>query len=839
MPPAKPPARVHFFVDWVLRRGAWIWAAALILSALAAWRTVHVFLALRSDLESLLPDDAPSVLALREMRSRMDGIRVLGVVVDAGGEQNLPKAEALLDALAARARTYPPELVAAVRTDVTSERAFFETHAASYIEREDLAEIRRRLEARKQWEEEEAAGVNLDDEPAPPVDLSDIESRYRAKDPAANLAANGRLTNPERFLTVMLVEVPGYSTGTAQYEALMSRLRADLAALGGPDAFAPGMSVGFAGTPALAVEELRSLQGDLKLSSLLVAAAVLAVLLLFFRWWRVLPALVLPLLMATALAFALASLPPFRITWVNSNTAFLGSIIVGNGINFGIILVARYVEERRAGAQVRDALVTAIHATRVGTITAAAAAAVAYGSLTTTQFRGFWQFGVIGGIGMMVCWASAYLLIPPLLAALDRKGGSLKPRRTTASLGGFLATLVTRHPHAVAGAGAALTLAALVGSRHFGAARFETDFSKLRRVDSSQTGARFWGQRMEAVLGQRLSPVVLLTDSQAQTLELARLLDQERSRDPVLAGLVDTVRTFQHVIPADQQRKFEEVAGLRRLLTPSVRARIAPHRLEQVDRLLGQGAPQAVSAEHVPASLVTGFRERDGSVDRVVLVYPKPGQDRWQGRSIMAFTSKLRELSEAATGEGQRAPRVAGQVPLSADITAFVLADAPRATAAALAGVLLLVLIAFRLSRETLLVLVSLAAGLSWLVWATMLLDIKINFVNFIGFPIAFGIGVDYAVNVLWRYRLDGGGDVTGAIRSTGGAVGLCSLTTIIGYSSLLLAENRGLFSFGLLSVIGEFTCLASAVLVVPAWLALRARRGAPRPVARDRLQLP
>ena len=40
---------------------------------------------------------------------------------------------------------------------------------------------------------------------------------------------------------------------------------------------------------------------------------------------------------------------------LNANTAFLGSIVVGNGINVSIILTARYLEERRRGLAVADA----------------------------------------------------------------------------------------------------------------------------------------------------------------------------------------------------------------------------------------------------------------------------------------------------------------------------------------------------------------------------------------------------------------------------------------------------------------------------------------------------
>src|SRR5439155_110889 len=88
--------------------------------------------------------------------------------------------------------------------------------------------------------------------------------------------------------------------------------------------------------------------------------------------------------------------------------------------------------------------------------------------------------------------------------------------------------------------------------------------------------------------------------------------------------------------------------------------------------------------------------------------------------------------------------------------------------------------------------------------------------------PITFGIGVDYAVNVMARYLRDGGRDVVAAVRGTGGAVGLCSLTTVIGYSSLLVAQNVGLFLFGLLAVLGEVCCLTTAVIVLPAVPAAR-----------------
>ena len=62
------------------------------------------------------------------------------------------------------------------------------------------------------------------------------------------------------------------------------------------------------------------------------------------------------------------------------------------------------------------------------------------------------------------------------------------------------------------------------------------------------------------------------------------------------------------------------------------------------------------------------------------------------------------------------------------------------------------------------------------------------------------------------------------ALRSTGGAVVLCSLTTIIGYYTLIIADNLALVSFGKLAIIGELACLVSAMVVLPAALVLDRR---------------
>jgi predicted RND superfamily exporter protein len=69
-------------------------------------------------------------------------------------------------------------------------------------------------------------------------------------------------------------------------------------------------------------------------------------------------------------------------------------------------------------------------------------------------------------------------------------------------------------------------------------------------------------------------------------------------------------------------------------------------------------------------------------------------------------------------------------------------------------------------------------------------------------------------------------GDVTSAVKRTGGAVALCSYTTVVGYSSLLFSDQQALQSFGQLAMSGEIACISGALLVLPAVLHLLSRGG-------------
>jgi predicted RND superfamily exporter protein len=111
------------------------------------------------------------------------------------------------------------------------------------------------------------------------------------------------------------------------------------------------------------------------------------------------------------------------------------------------------------------------------------------------------------------------------------------------------------------------------------------------------------------------------------------------------------------------------------------------------------------------------------------------------------------------------------------------------------------------------------------MVGTAVVLGGKLNFFNFVALPTTFGIGIDYAINIEERMRRSSG-EVARALGEVGPAVLLASMTSILGYASLVTADSRALSSFGALAILGEVSCVVVAVLLVPAaWALAKARQ--------------
>jgi predicted RND superfamily exporter protein len=229
---------------------------------------------------------------------------------------------------------------------------------------------------------------------------------------------------------------------------------------------------------------------------------------------------------------------------------------------------------------------------------------------------------------------------------------------------------------------------------------------------------------------------------------------------------------------------------------------------------------RAPTVDDLPPLIKARFTEQDGRVGTAVYVYLNPKLSRSRGENLLEIADLFEGVS---VKPGQIVPN-ASRATVFAEMIRSMGRDAPLATSAALAVVLLVSLLATRALGPASAVLGSLLVGVWLTVGCAAWLNVRLNYLNFVALPLTFGIGVEYAINLYDRVRLYGG-DIARGIASAGGAVGLCSLTTILGYGALIFADNQALQSFGKYAVFGEVSCMVTALVIMPATLEIFRRR--------------
>jgi uncharacterized protein len=833
---APPPARAARISYFLMERYRWVLGLSALLLVVTGYRTALTYSKLKSELEELLPKSAPSVTALTELRQRLPGLRFLGVVVEVDEPARAAEAERFLDQLAERIRKYPPELVRGVRLDTSAERQFAERYALQLMEPGDVKRLREAVEARRDFEVSHAMGTDLDDdEPQKPPELplDELRHKYETRFGAARAKKSDRFVSPDGRDSALLVQTSSQSTGFEYDLRLLTRVKSDVQALGG----APrGIRLGYAGDVATRVEETQGLASDLGLSSAVVGLLVIGSLLWFYRSWAALVALFVPLLLGTWAGFALVALPPLSIRYLNTNTAFLGSIVVGNGINSGIMLLARIQEELGLGKRVKDAIASGVAESWRATLAAALASAASYASLIFTDFRGFNQFGWIGGFGIVMCWVAMYWLMPALCLLL---GERLRPRPRPAgaaagrSIAARVADFTMRHRRGVLAALAVLGLVSLAGLATRRDDWIEYDLSKLRRKDSWVSGERYWGKRMDAATGRYLTPSVVMAENPEDVPKLEARL-RELMEHGGAGDLIAEVRSAQQLLPDARFASIQEAVLLKSAITPKLRGALKGSDRELLDRALSEQSLVPLTAADLPEAFAAGLRERDGRVGRSVLVFPKVGGGTWQAERLAGFA---RDVREAAHEAGAIA---AGPLLLSSDLAHAMRADGPRVTLLSFFCVIVICIGAFGVvGRQAWafsgLSIAALLLGVSFMLGLLAWTGAKLNFSNFVALPITFGISADYSINMLRRFQSEGE-STDERLSHTSGALALCSAMTVIGWGALLLVENQALFSFGVFAISGEIASLVAAVLALPAvlsWLTSASKeRRSPR---RDR----
>lgn len=799
------------YVHWIERHRLRVIAVSLVLAAGAA-ALAGTTLKIATDLASLLPADAQAVRDMRELERRVPAqgnIVTLVIADDADVRQGV------VDDLVERYEAIGSDLVGRVEADDQEVRAFAREHLYLFVPSGDLQQARDALrdEIRAQKLAANPLYIDLEDDPDVAEDAGDplVEIKEKRDEALATLERNNFVSQDGR-IHLVVIRAAFAKTNVGKAEELARRIdaiRTEVLAVPGRE----GVEVGSGGAVLDAVVERDAIVRSMSLAVAITAILVFLLLVLFYRSATLVVMLTAALVAGVAVTFGVTALV---IGHLNVATSFLVAIVAGNGVNYGLLMLARYAEERsRRGRSPREALIAALPGTLRPTLVACLGAMIAYGSLAVTSFRGFSEFAIIGSVGMALCWVAAFTLLPALVLTFDRRPvAPVQGRRTGEVLARIFGSLSP-----VATYGLAVLLAAgslAVAYQYVVNDPFEYDVKKLR--SSHEDPSKRYKDLSDEIFGKAAagSSTFIATDSVEQVplvIDALEAIDRERTESSEVFGRIISV---EDVIPRQQDRKIELLRDIREMLDGEALDAVDDDRRQLLEELRPPDRLERVVRDALPASVVASLSERDGSFGRLISVRPADRLEMWNGKDLIEFASAIRSL-ELSDGS---VVTTSGSSVIFADIVDAIRRDAPIAAATAAFAIAIMVVFVVGLNRMAVGVLLSTILGSAVMVATVALMGMKVNFLDFVALPITIGLGVDYGINIAHRgyhgQNQASNQDRYAALRTSGVAVLIASGTTVIAYGSLLVSANSAVRSFGLASLIGEVCCVVTAMALVP-----------------------
>lgn len=602
--------------------------------------------------------------------------------------------------------------------------------------------------------------------------------------------------------------------------------------------FPPPPEVALGGSYLTALDDARFIVRDALIGIATSLAGVLILFLIAFRRLGPLLFAVLPLGSGLLMTFGFAALTVGSLSTATSGTA---ALLIGLGIDFVIVSYGRYVEERRRGAGLEEALAAMSGSSGRAVVVGAVTTAATFYAFLITDFAGLKQMGFLTGSGILFCMVSVLLLLPALIAWREdrHQARETRPHLYLHSFGTWrLVRAATRHPKTVMAGGLALTAVGLALAFQL---EFQESTATMRPAGNRGIEvAREVGQRFGA--GFDYMMLVTEGDSAEQAIALAGRAAEE-AEELVAAGILYRTSAVTSLIPPPkrqaaaldwlerERRRALDVARIgatfrAALAAEGLRAEPFEPGLDLLRRAVEPSQP--VTADDLAGNEQTRqLLERflkptdDGRWQSIVYLYPP--DNRWRREAPPEAVALADRLGPGVSLTGTNV--------LNESVRTTVRRDAWAAGIFGLCMVALLLYFDFRRLRLTLLALVPLAVGIVWMLGAMALLGIEVNFMNIFVTTMIIGIGVDYGLHVVHRYReerLRGGGveALEGGLIETGNAVVVAALSTVAGFGSLAFSHYPGLRSIGMVAILGAVFTALVAITMLPALLAWRTRLG-------------
>jgi len=576
-----------------------------------------------------------------------------------------------------------------------------------------------------------------------------------------------------------------------------------------------GPTIMVTGRAAYVDEISTSMNRDLALTSLMSLLGVTAIFWLGFR--RMMPLLGIALLLSLS---ALVATAGGAVIFHQLNVIAIGfcSILFGIGDDFSLLICQRFYREQALGRSREESIAIAVGRNAAAILWVAATTGIGFLALCFSGSKGFGQLGALVAGGVALC---AILMLGGLPLFL---GGKRQASSARTGPAGAYALLSARKPwRPLVVAAVLFGTTALIAVIPWRALKFDLSPGSLEPTDIPAAHAL---GLMREKFPDSFEPLLLvMKDPTPERLQAVEKTLAELKAEGLLTQTSVPSPLVLRQTDLTENRKALEAADLPQILQRAEDAFRAnglnPASLTPQKELLNKLHSPTLGSGQTWAELLPEESPWWFLLDRVISPDGNVIAASLQAKKGIAPEERL--LLENRISAIQPETYLTGWSQMIVSLVPWAYRELMLFGSAVLGLITIALFVVYRDVRQWLIHLLSLAAAAGAIAATLKMLNMPINLLNVLAFPLILGVGVDYGTHLILAAR-EGSKTLAGTVK----AVALSGLTTMSGFGALLFASNPALSGMGVICAVGVAWCLISSLLVVVPLTAGRQAR--PRP---------
>ncbi len=765
----------------------------------------------------LLPQNLESVKATNQLIQMVGGVGYFIVGLKGTDEAHLKR---VADDLTARFMKVPGVMNAQCRLELD----FIEQHLPYFIETSDLEEILRRVRKaiRAAVREQTGFGFSVSDEKET-IGFQDIIKKYEGLDKRG--IDDPYFIDKSRQMLLIMVQPKGNPGDIIFSEKLVANIQAVIDDYNKSNTvkavlkekyrdLAEGATVtyGFTGDYKNNIDDARTVEKALAPTSIFAFAGILLCLIFLLRnFWQIV------FLMATLVSSVVMTYAFCKVTIgeLNTITVILGAIIMGFGIDFGLYFIYRLREEFTITRDLQASIASTLLHAGTSSIISAFISACSFFILMLSDFKGFSDFGLMAGGGVLITAVMMYFTMSVIYVLIDRFNPEFKNSLVTPEYLDKKETETVSHkpfPYAKRILVSSLVITIVLSFFAYRIA-FDYDGRSFMTADSPSVILQ---EEITKRFGIASDPAVIYTPDIDEAKKVYDVFN------PLPEGsAVDSILSIHTLVPS-MEKQLANIEVLKEIkskisnIPPDMLDNDSKQAAAMIDKFLKM--PTFTMAD-VPQGLINQFKPVKGSgFENGYLTMIYPGISVWDGRELIRFADEV-----GAVKAGDKTYYTAGGAALFADLARIVLSDGKKFSLLVVILVILILAVAFRDVKAVVFSIIPLLGGMIWMLGLMAMFGWKINFVNIVVFPVVFGYGVSLGVYLYRRYIESG--SVLLSVKRTGLAIAGSSITTLIGWAALLVSGHNGLESMGILAFFGIAAAMLLTFTILPSLLEITGKK--------------